>query len=413
MIENFSDENKERALLVALDCGEYDAEASMAELNELAKTGGAEVVGRVIQRRSAPEAGTYLGKGMLQEISDFCHNNQVDLIIADRELSPVQVRNIEDFTGTRVVDRTTLILDIFAARARSSEGKLQVELAQLRYALPRLTGKGTSLSRLGGGIGTRGPGETKLESDKRHIRSRIQSLKQELQQVEKRRTAMHQRRQKNGALSVAIVGYTNAGKSTLMNRLTDAGVLQEDKLFATLDPTARKLILPNGQQVMLIDTVGLVRRLPHQLVDAFRSTLEEAVWADVILNVCDASSRECAEHIKVTMDLLYELKCTDKPIINVLNKCDKATDLDFDFFEDSVKISALTGEGIDDLLSTVESALPQNKRRVKILIPFDSLKLASIAREGIVHSEEYTEDGLYLDVTLEVQYLKPLNDYII
>lgn len=413
MIENFSDENKERALLVALDCGEYDAEASMAELNELAKTGGAEVVGRVIQRRSAPEAGTYLGKGMLQEISDFCHNNQVDLIIADGELSPVQVRNIEDFTGTRVVDRTTLILDIFAARARSSEGKLQVELAQLRYALPRLTGKGTSLSRLGGGIGTRGPGETKLESDKRHIRSRIQSLKQELQQVEKRRTAMHQRRQKNGALSVAIVGYTNAGKSTLMNRLTDAGVLQEDKLFATLDPTARKLILPNGQQVMLIDTVGLVRRLPHQLVDAFRSTLEEAVWADVILNVCDASSRECAEHIKVTMDLLYELKCTDKPIINVLNKCDKATDLDFDFFEDSVKISALTGEGIDDLLSTVESALPQNKRRVKILIPFDSLKLASIAREGIVHSEEYTEDGLYLDVTLEVQYLKPLNDYII
>lgn len=413
MIENFSDENKERALLVALDCGEYDAEASMAELNELAKTGGAEVVGQVIQRRSAPEAGTYLGKGMLQEISDFCHNNQVDLIIADGELSPVQVRNIEDFTGTRVVDRTTLILDIFAARARSSEGKLQVELAQLRYALPRLTGKGTSLSRLGGGIGTRGPGETKLESDKRHIRSRIQSLKQELQQVEKRRTAMHQRRQKNGALSVAIVGYTNAGKSTLMNRLTDAGVLQEDKLFATLDPTARKLILPNGQQVMLIDTVGLVRRLPHQLVDAFRSTLEEAVWADVILNVCDASSRECAEHIKVTMDLLYELKCTDKPIINVLNKCDKATDLDFDFFEDSVKISALTGEGIEDLLSTVESALPQNKRRVKILIPFDSLKLASIAREGIVHSEEYTEDGLYLDVTLEVQYLKPLNDYII
>ncbi|MGN0524037.1 MAG: GTPase HflX [Eubacterium sp.] len=413
MIEKFSDENKERALLVALDCGEYDAEASMAELNELAKTGGAEVVGEVIQRRSAPEAGTYLGKGMLQEISDFCHNNQVDLIIADGELSPVQVRNIEDFTGTRVVDRTTLILDIFAARARSSEGKLQVELAQLRYALPRLTGKGASLSRLGGGIGTRGPGETKLESDKRHIRSRIQSLKQELQQVEKRRTAMHQRRQKNGALSVAIVGYTNAGKSTLMNRLTDAGVLQEDKLFATLDPTARKLILPNGQQVMLIDTVGLVRRLPHQLVDAFRSTLEEAVWADVILNVCDASSEECAEHIKVTMDILYELKCTEKPIINVLNKCDKAADLDFDFFEDSVKISALTGEGIDDLLSAIERALPQNKRRVKILLPFDSLKLASVAREGIVHSEEYTEDGLYLDVTVEVQYLKSLNDYII
>lgn len=413
MIENYSEDNRERALLISLDCGEYDAESSMAELDELAKTSGALVMGQVIQRRHSPEAATYLGKGMLQEISDFCHNNEIDLIIADGELSPVQVRNIENITDTRVIDRTTLILDIFAGRARSSEGKLQVELAQLKYSLPRLTGKGTSLSRLGGGIGTRGPGETKLETDKRHIRNRIQSLKQELSQMEKRRTAMHERRRKNGALCVAIVGYTNAGKSTLMNRLTDAGVLQEDKLFATLDPTARKLVLPNGQQIMLIDTVGLVRRLPHQLVDAFHSTLEEAVWADVILNVCDASSDECAEHIKVTMDLLNDLKCTDKPIINVLNKSDKACNSDFDFYENTVKISALTGEGIDLLLAAIEKALPQNKRRIKVLLPFDKLKLAAIVRQGVIHSEEYLDNGLLLDATVEIQYLKDLNDYIV
>lgn len=415
MIETheFNETDKERAFLISLDCGEYDAEVSMNELWELAKTSGAEVVGEVIQKRPSPEAGTYLGKGMLEEVREFCENNEVDLIISDGELSPVQVRNIENYTNTRVIDRTTLILDIFAGRARSSEGKLQVELAQLKYALPRLSGKGTSLSRLGGGIGTRGPGETKLETDKRHIRSRIQNLRNELDKVEKRRTAMHERRRKNGALCVAIVGYTNAGKSTLMNKLTNAGVLQEDKLFATLDPTARKLILPEGQQIMLIDTVGLVRRLPHQLVDAFRSTLEEAVWADVILNVCDASSEECAEHIKVTMSLLNELGCTDKPIINVLNKCDKADELDFDFFEDSVKISALTGEGIDELLATIEKSLPQSRKRVQILLPFDKLGLATVARNGILHSEEYTENGLMLDATIEIAELHKIQDYIL
>lgn len=414
MIENINKENEqEKALLIALDCGEYDAEVSMAELEELAKTGGAEVKGIIIQKRPAPEAATYLGKGMLEEAREFCFSNDIDLIIADGELSPVQVRNIEDITHTRVVDRTTLILDIFAARARSSEGKLQVELAQLKYSLPRLTGKGTSLSRLGGGIGTRGPGETKLETDRRHIRFRIQNLKNELEKVEKRRNAMHQRRKKNGALVVAIVGYTNAGKSTLMNYLTNAGVLQEDKLFATLDPTARKLELPSGVSIMLVDTVGLVRRLPHQLVDAFRSTLEEAVLADVILNVCDASSDECAEHIQVTMHLLKELGCAEKPIINVLNKCDKADDLDFDFFEDSVKISALTGEGIDHLLEKIEAALPQNRKRVKILLPFSELKLASVVRNGTVNSEEYLENGLLFDAVVDAADLKKLNDYII
>lgn len=394
MTQNYSEENKERAFLISLDCGEYDAESSMAELEELAKTSGAEIIGEMIQKRPAPEAATYMGKGALEEICDFCSNHNIDLIIADGELSPVQIRNIEDLTGVRVIDRTTLILDIFAGRARSSEGKLQVELAQLKYSLPRLSGKGTALSRLGGGIGTRGPGETKLETDRRHIRFRIQNLKAELDKVEKRRVAMHQRRKKNGALCVAIVGYTNAGKSTLMNRLTDAGVLQEDKLFATLDPTARKLVLPDGRQIMLVDTVGLVRRLPHQLVDAFRSTLEEAVWADVILNVCDASSDECAEHIKVTESVLSDLGCSGKPIINVLNKCDKPTELDFDFFENSVKISAATGEGIDSLLTAIENALPKDRKRVKILLPFDKMKLSSTVRGGTVHSEEYTENGV-------------------
>lgn len=413
MTQNYSEKNKERAFLISLDCGEYDAESSMAELEELAKTSGAEIIGEMIQKRPAPEAATYMGKGALEEICNFCSNHNIDLIIADGELSPVQIRNIEDLTGVRVIDRTTLILDIFAGRARSSEGKLQVELAQLKYSLPRLSGKGTALSRLGGGIGTRGPGETKLETDRRHIRFRIQNLKAELDKVEKRRVAMHQRRKKNGALCVAIVGYTNAGKSTLMNRLTDAGVLQEDKLFATLDPTARKLVLPDGRQIMLVDTVGLVRRLPHQLVDAFRSTLEEAVWADVILNVCDASSDECAEHIKVTESVLNDLGCSGKPIINVLNKCDKPTELDFDFFENSVKISAATGDGIDSLLRAIENALPKDRKRVKILLPFDKMKLSSIVRDGTVHSEEYTENGVLYDATVNISDIKQLKDYII
>lgn len=413
MIQNYNEENKERAFLISLDCGEYDAESSMAELEELAKTSGAEIIGEMIQKRPAPEAATYMGKGALEEICNFCSNHNIDLIIADGELSPVQIRNIEDLTGVRVIDRTTLILDIFAGRARSSEGKLQVELAQLKYSLPRLSGKGTALSRLGGGIGTRGPGETKLETDRRHIRFRIQNLKAELDKVEKRRVAMHQRRKKNGALCVAIVGYTNAGKSTLMNRLTDAGVLQEDKLFATLDPTARKLVLPDGRQIMLVDTVGLVRRLPYQLVDAFRSTLEEAVWADVILNVCDASSDECAEHIGVTESVLSDLGCSGKPIINVLNKCDKPTELDFDFFENSVKISAATGDGIDSLLTAIENALPKDRKRVKILLPFDKMKLSSIVRDGTVHSEEYTENGVLYDATVNISDIKQLKDYII
>ena len=246
----------------------------------------------------------------------------IDLLIFDDELTPSQQRNIENYTGFRVIDRTTLILDIFAQRARSREGKLQVELAQLKYMLPRLVGKGTSLSRLGGGIGTRGPGESKLESDRRHIRRRIEAISEELKAVEKRRNQMRRHREKDGVETVVIVGYTNAGKSTLMNRLTDAGVLAENKLFATLDPTSRALSMPSGREVMLIDTVGLIRRLPHNLVEAFKSTLEEAACADVILNVCDASSPDCAEHLRITNELLSELGAADIPVVSVMNKSD-------------------------------------------------------------------------------------------
>lgn len=410
-----NEEKTEKALLISVDTGEFDAEVSINELAELADTAGAEVLGMMIQKREAPSGASFVGTGRLNEITEFCRNNDVDLVIADGELSPVQVRNIEDATGVRVVDRTTLILDIFAKRARSAEGKIQVELAQLKYSLPRLSGQGTSLSRLGGGIGTRGPGETKLESDKRHIRRRIQYLKEDLDKIEKRRLAMHKRRQKNGVETVAIVGYTNVGKSTLMNHLTNAGVLQEDKLFATLDPTARKLVLPDGRQVMIVDTVGLVRRLPHQLVDAFRSTLEEASWADLILNVCDASSDECDEHIKVTNDLLSSLGCDGKPIINVLNKCDLVPSiLDYPLIGNSVHVSAKTGYGIEELLQKINDSLPKKRQKVKLLIPFTQGRIANELRKyGVVQSEEYTPDGLLVEAVIEIQYLETIKEYIV
>lgn len=421
-LDIINEEKQEKALLISVDTGDFDAEASMYELGELTKTAGAVVAGVIIQKRQSIEGATYLGKGRLEEVALFCQNNDIDIVIADCELSPVQVRNIEDATDTRVIDRTTLILDIFAGRAKSKEGKLQVELAQLKYSLPRLTGRGTALSRLGGGIGTRGPGETKLETDKRHIRGRIQSIKQELDGVEFRRNMQHERRRKNGATVVAIVGYTNAGKSTLMNYLTNAGVLEEDKLFATLDPTARKLTLPNGQHIMLVDTVGFISRLPHQLVDAFRSTLEEATYADLILNVCDASDEDCHMHIKTTYDILsslFEEGCIDVPVINVFNKCDKSHELEsraFFYGADNpcVSISARTGLGIDELLEAIEKALPQTRKRVKLLLPFDKGSIAAqIRSHGIIHSEEYTADGLLLDATAEISLLNKIKDYII
>lgn len=410
-----NNQNPERAILISVDTGEFDVDVSLNELSELAKTAGAEVIAQMSQKLQSPNPALFIGSGKIEEIVEFCKANEIDLIIADAELSPAQIKNIEDITKIRVIDRTMLILDIFAMRARSSEGKLQVELAQLKYSLPFLTGKGTALSRLGGGIGTRGPGESKLESDKRHIRRRIHSLSQELKEVENRRNVMRLRRKKDRIISVAIVGYTNAGKSTLMNRLTDAGVLSEDKLFATLDPTARKLTLPNSQDVMLIDTVGLVRRLPHKLVDAFKSTLEEAKNADIILNVCDASSDECSEHLEVTESLLRELGCENIPVISVMNKCDLVPDLyDIPSIGKAVMISAKNGNGIDKLLAEIENTLPKTKVKASLLIPFNMGSIISdIRRDGIVYSESYNENGTLIEALVDIEYFEKIKQYLV
>lgn len=393
----------ERAFLVSVDTGEFDAEASMSELYELTESAGARPVGAMIQKREKPDGATCIGSGRLEELKGFCESQEVDLIIFDCELSPTQIRNLEFETEVRIIDRTMLILDIFASRARSREGKLQVELAQLKYLLPRLTGKGAAMSRLGGGIGTRGPGESKLETDRRHIRRRIESLREQLAQVEQHRNQLRRRREKEGIITAAIVGYTNAGKSTLMNTLTDAGVLAEDKLFATLDPTSRALKLPNGVSVMLIDTVGLVRRLPHHLVEAFHSTLEEAALADMILNVCDASSPEAQVHLEVTRKLLADLGCTGRPVIPVMNKCDLVPSLlDIPMIGNAARISAKTGEGMGDLLAAVEENLPVSLRRVCLLLPFDQAGLvAQIRKDHVLYQEEYRPDGIFVSALLD------------
>ena len=407
MISN--EEKITQALLVSVDTGGFDAEASLDELFELVKSAGAEPVLAVTQKLQKPETATFVGSGKLEEIKQICAEREIDLIVVDSELSPTQIRNIENETDVRVVDRTTLILDIFALRAKSKEGKLQVELAQLKYTLPRLTGKGIEMSRLGGGIGTRGPGETKIETDRRHIRRRMETLKAELAEVEKHRDMLRRRREKDGVITCAIVGYTNAGKSTLMNTLTDAGVLAQDKLFATLDPTSRALKLPSGVSVMLIDTVGLVRRLPHHPVEAFRSTLEEAAQSDIIINLCDASSDEARVHLAVTNELLESLGCGDTPIITVLNKCDLLDgSLMAQDFESYIKISAKTGEGLDNLLQAVEDNLPVRMKRVTLLVPFSQGGLVSEIREkGTLISEEYLAEGTRVEAIIdEILYSK-------
>ncbi|MCD8026224.1 MAG: GTPase HflX [Clostridiales bacterium] len=408
-----NEEKITRALLVSVDSGEYDAEASLEELFELVKSAGTEPVLSVTQNLQRPESASYVGSGKLKDIADVCGELEIDLLVFDGELSPTQIKNIEAATDVRTIDRTTLILDIFASRARSKEGKLQVELAQLKYMLPRLSGKGIELSRLGGGIGTRGPGETKLETDRRHIRRRTETLKEELASLEQHRSMLRKRREKDGVITCAIVGYTNAGKSTLMNYLTNAGVLAQDKLFATLDPTSRALKLPSGVTVMMIDTVGLVRRLPHHLVEAFRSTLEEAAQSDIILNVCDASSDETRTHLQVTADLLESLGCGDTPIITVFNKCDLLDDgtLAQDF-GNSVRISAKTGEGIDELLQAIDDNLPVRVKRVSLLIPFAAAALVSeIRSKGTLISEEYVADGIRVEAVVDEMLYARVKEY--
>lgn len=407
------EERPERAILVSVDTGEFDIESSLQELRELARTAGAVTVAELTQKRESPDKATCIGSGRAEELRQLCEQWEADLVIVDRELTATQQRNLEELIACPVIDRTMLILDIFAGRARSAEGRIQVELAQLQYRLPRLAGQGSSMSRLGGGIGTRGPGETKLESDRRHIRRRIAALKEQLAEVERRRVGWRERRRKVGTQTVAIVGYTNAGKSTLLNTLTDAGVLAEDKLFATLDPVARALKLPDGRQVLLIDTVGFVRRLPHHLVQAFRSTLEEAAEADVILNVCDAGSPEAAEHLEVTRRLLEELGCGDRPVLSVFNKCDVAQSMP-PVEGPVVRISAKTGEGIDRLLAAVAAALPRDRRRVELLLPFREGALAErCRREGAVEREWYEPEGLRMTVTLGAVLLAATRDYVL
>lgn len=413
MTEKENQPLRQRALLIALDTGEYDAEASLNELAELADTAGANTVATMVQKREAPDTATCIGSGRLAEAALYVQNQQIELVIFDRELSGSQLSNISDALDCRVIDRTMLILDIFAQRARSAEGRLQVELAQQKYRLPRLMGQGKGLSRLGGGIGTRGPGETKLESDRRHIRRRIATLEKALEEVERRRGLLRERRRKDEVTSVAIVGYTNVGKSTLLNALTDAGVLAENRLFATLDPTSRALTLPDGRQVMLIDTVGLVRRLPHMLVDAFRSTLEEAAFADLLLNVCDISAPDAAEQIAVTQSLLSEIGAEKIPVLNVLNKCDLIAQTPMPLNDNTCLISAKTGFGLDLLLMRVAQLLTPSHTRMTLLLPYDEGGLLGELRaRGTVFSEQYLNEGVLLDVMVEMKSLHRVKGYL-
>lgn len=406
-------EIRDKAILAAVDCGEYDAESSVRELEELAKTAGAEVLASIIQKRPAPEPATVLGEGKIDELKDLVQRLEADLVIFDCELTASRIRNIEEIVNVRVIDRTMLILDIFAGRAVTNEGKLQVELAQLKYRLPRLAGIGASMSRLGGGIGTRGPGETKLETDRRHIRSRINKLEENLKELEKRREFSRSRRKKDNVLTAAIVGYTNAGKSTLLNNLTGADVLAENKLFATLDLTSRGVELPDGRTVLVIDTVGLIRRLPHNLVEAFKSTLEEAASADIILHVCDISDSEAAEKSETTQQLLTELGCGGIPVVHVLNKCDLIEN-NIPESKDTVKICAKTGEGFEKLLKAISENLPESSKRLNLLLPYNKGGLtAKIREKGKVFSEEYTENGIEVDALVDETMLNQVEEYTV
>lgn len=412
MIE--TEAKRPRVLLAAVDTGAYDAEQSLDELEELADTAGADTAARIVQKRPAFDSATCIGPGRLEEMAQLCQSGDIDQIIFDHELTATQIRNIEDACGVHTIDRTMLILDIFAQRATTHEGRLQVELAQQRYRLPRLAGMGIQLSRLGGGIGTRGPGETKLETDKRHIRTRISNLSAELKEIEKRRTYARSRRKKDGVLVCAIVGYTNVGKSTLLNLLTDAGVLAENKLFATLETTSRAIELPDGRSLMLVDTVGLIRRLPHHLVEAFKSTLEEAANADVILHICDASAENCEEQAQVTLDLLSELGCDGIPVVTVFNKCDLLPE-ELAFAPETrnaVLISAKENRGMDQLLAALAKALPDPARRMRLLLPFSQGGLLNeIRSSGKLFSEDYTPEGVLVDAMVDVRLQKAAAPY--
>ena len=389
----------ERVILVGVQENDGDdTEESLQELAELAKTAGAEVVGTVIQKRERIHPGTYVGKGKIDEIRTLLNALDATGIICDDELSPFQMNHLQQELESKIMDRTLLILDIFASRAVTKEGKIQVELAQLRYRAVRLVGLGSSLSRLGGGIGTRGPGEKKLEMDRRLIKERISQLKKELEHVKKHRELLREGRKKDRVMTAAIVGYTNAGKSTLLNTLTDAGVLSEDKLFATLDPTTRLLELDGGQRIYLTDTVGFIRKLPHHLIEAFKSTLEEAKYADVILHVVDASNPQVEEQMFIVYETLRELGVKDKTIVTLFNKQDRLAGNEIlrDFKADYVlKISARTGLGLDELKNTLEKILIGNQIYIERVLDYKDAGMLQLVRKyGQLIEEKYTENGI-------------------
>jgi len=391
-------EKKEKFILVGVETGKDRMEESLSELAELLDTAGGETVGKVIQNLESINKATYVGKGKVEEIKELVEELGADGIVCDDELSPAQLSNLKDELDIKVLDRTLVILDIFASHAKSSEGKLQVEMAQLKYRSSRLMGLGKNLSRLGGGIGTRGPGESKLETDRRAIRERVSQLRTEIEKVESSRDTLRKHRMSDGIPVIAIVGYTNAGKSTFLNKITDADILAEDKLFATLDPTTRSLKIPDGEEVLFTDTVGFISKLPHNLVDAFKSTLEEAKYADLILHVADASNPEVDEQMKVVYRTLEELKVVGKPVITFLNKQDKIYEerIIKDTKADAlVKGSAKTGEGIDELLNKISEVLREGKVLVDTLLSYaDTAKIAVIRKKGQLLSEEYEGDGI-------------------
>ncbi len=395
------EQETERVILVGVSQQDGDdAEDSVAELAELVETAGAVVVGTLIQKRENIHPGTYVGTGKVFELEELIEQTGATGIVCDDELSPAQLKNLEEALKTKVMDRTLIILDIFAARASTSEGKIQVELAQLKYRLSRLSGLGRSLSRLGGGIGTRGPGEKKLEMDRRLINSRVAQLNRELQEVQRHREVNRQQRKRSGIPVVAVVGYTNAGKSTLLNHLTNAEVLEEDKLFATLDPTTRILELTNHQKVLMTDTVGFIRKLPHHLIDAFRSTLEEAKYADIILHVVDASNPQMDKQMYIVYDTLRNLEVEGKKIITAFNKTDRIGQPEplHDFrAERTVHISAKYGDGLEDLKNILEEILREEKDFLECTIPYrDAGVIQKIREKGELLSEEYREDGIFV-----------------
>ena len=395
-------EEQERVILVGVSTGDHDdTEQSLDELGDLVKTAGALAVGKVIQNREAMHPGTYVGKGKIDEIKELLWEMDATGIVCDDELSPAQMNNLTEMLETKVMDRTLVILDIFAGRASTSEGKIQVELAQLRYRQSQLTGAGKALSRLGGGIGTRGPGEKKLEIDRRLIKDRIAQLNRELKDVKRHRELTREQRKRNHVPVVAIVGYTNAGKSTLLNTLTDAGILEEDQLFATLDPTTRNLKLPSGQEILLTDTVGFIRKLPHHLIEAFRSTLEEAKYADIILHVVDASNPQMDEQMLVVYETLQRLEVMNKPVITAFNKMDRVGEAITvrDFQADKiVQISAKSGENLGQLFDAIEEILREEKIHIERVFPYsESGKVQLIRKYGELLKEEFEEDGVHVE----------------